>query len=260
MILGSIRFGANTSWIEPVGKTIDETINFPWEKDNQFIDIALTGLEYAVKRLKNKCYVYLSGYHSPLELAFILRGSDFFLDIYNCPEKVHVLIRRCDEALKWVYQIIEKNVKSENNGIIAGYLWMGKGLPFLSDDAAGLLSPQHYREFGVPYTDEVFRRFGGGFLHLHTQAYHQMENVSNMGHLIMYNWRPDPGTSEAITILDTLIDGARRKIVLIIADAESIRRNILLLAQGRFFLLCYCRNRIEQESIVNFVREKAPIE
>ena len=260
MILGSLRFGANTSWIEPVGKTIEETINFPWKKDNEFIDIALTGLQYATKRMKNKCYVYLSGYHSPLELAFILRGSEFFLDVYECPDKVHTLIKRCDEALKWVYQLIENNVKNENYGNIAGFLWMERCLSFLSEDAAGLLSPQHYKEFGVPYTNEVFKRFGGGFLHVHTQSYHQMENISSIEYLTTYNWRPDPNTPEAISILDKLLDGAKKKIVVIVATPRAIQEKIEILSQGRFFLLCYCKDKNEQQSIVNFVKKMAPIE
>ncbi len=259
MITGSLKFGANTSWIEPIGKNIDETIDFPWKKENQYIDIALKGLDYATKRMKNKCYVYLSGYHSPLELAFILRGSDFFIDVYNCPEKVHALIKRCDLALKWVYQLIEDSVKDENPGVVAALMWMEKGLAFLSDDAAGLLSPAHYKEFGVPYTDKVFERHGGGFLHVHTQAYHQMHNISNMEHLTIYNWRPDPNTPEAITIVERLIEGAKKKIVAIVADPDSIREKISILSQGRFFLLCLCRNKQEQYDIVSFVKENTPI-
>ncbi|MCM8759112.1 MAG: hypothetical protein NC906_04990 [Candidatus Omnitrophica bacterium] len=259
MITGSLKFGADTSWIEPVGKNIDETIDFPWKKENQFIDIALQGLDYATKRMKNKCYVYLSGYHSPLELAFMLRGSDFFIDIYNNPEKVHVLIKRCDQALKWVYELIEKNVRSENYGVVAGFLWMEKGIAFLSDDAAGLLSPAHYREFGVPYTDGVFKRHSGGFLHVHTQAYHQMENISNMKYLTIHNWRPDPNTPEAINIVDRLLEGAKKKIVAIVADPDSIKKKISILSQGRFFLLCPCKERSQQYDIVSFVRENAPI-
>ncbi|MCM8805748.1 MAG: hypothetical protein NC825_03340 [Candidatus Omnitrophica bacterium] len=259
MILGSLRFGANTSWIEPVGKSIDETINFPWKKNNHIIDIALQGMEYSTKRMKNKSYVYLSGYHSPLELAFILRGSDFFMDIYLHPEKVHQLIRRCDEALKWVYELIELNVKKENYGEIAGYLWMEKGLSFLSEDAAGLMSPAHYQKFGVPYTNGVFKRHGGGFLHVHTQAYHQMKNISNIEHLTMYNWRPDPNTPEAIDIIDKLFYGATKKIVMIVASPEKIVEKINILSQGRFFILCECQDRKQQEFIVNLIKEKAPI-
>ncbi|MCM8764844.1 MAG: hypothetical protein NC830_05775 [Candidatus Omnitrophica bacterium] len=260
MITGSLKFGADTSWIEPIGKTIDETIEFPWKKDNQYIDIALAGMEYATKRMKNKCYVYLSGYHSPLELAFIFRGSEFFLDIYNFPEKVHALIKRCDETLRSVYELIGKNIQRQNYGVIAAHLWMERGLEFLSDDAAGLLSPRHYAEFGAPYTDAVFERFGGGFLHIHTQAYHQMKNISDMKHLTIYNWRPDPNTPQAIDILDELIYGAEKKIVMIVADAESIQKKADILSQGRFFLLCECKNKAEQDFIINFVKEKLPIE
>ncbi|MCX7705995.1 MAG: hypothetical protein N2115_07060, partial [bacterium] len=201
----------------------------------------------------------INGYHSPLELAFILRGSDFFLDVYNCPDKVHTLIKRCDEALKWVYDLIENNVKNENCGIVAGFLWMEKGLPFLSDDAAGLLSPAHYKEFGVPYTDGVFERHSGGFLHIHTQAYHQMDNISNMEHLTIYNWRPDPNTPDAISIIEKLLEGARKRIVAIVADPASIKQKIGVLSQGRFFLLSLCKNKQDQCDIVSFVKEKAPI-
>jgi hypothetical protein len=110
------------------------------------------------------------------------------------PDGVHALLRRCDEALMWLYRLIEARVEKEEYGSLAHSLWLERGVPFLSDDSAGLLSPAMYAEFGAPYTDAMLARFGGGFLHFHTMAYHQQENLCRMRALTMYNWRQDPNT------------------------------------------------------------------
>ena len=259
MILGKIRYGANTSWIEPAGKTLDEAIQFKFEERSTIFNYAIEGLQYATERLANKAYVYLEGYHTPLELAMILRGGNFCLDLYLQPEKMHHLIRRCDEVLCKIYREIDRIVQSPNYGKLAALLWMEQCIPFLSEDAAGLISPVHYREFGIPYTEKMFERFGGGFLHAHTQAYHQMENFSSMKSLTIYNWRPDPNTMEACDILPQLSPGAQKKIVAIVISPEKIRRNIRILSEGRYFLLTFCENRRQQKDIVEFVKEHAPI-
>ena len=52
----------------------------------------------------------------------------------------------------------------------------GFGGVCISDDDCGLMSPQMYREFVVPYNSRVFRAFGGGTLHFCGSAEHQIEN------------------------------------------------------------------------------------
>jgi len=86
------------------------------------------------------------------------------------------------------------------------------------------------------------------------------KNISSIEYLTTYNWRPDPNTPEAISILDKLLDGAKKKIVVIVATPRAIQEKIEILSQGRFFLLCYCKDKNEQQSIVNFVKKMAPIE
>lgn len=259
MLLGALEFGANTSWTHPVGATLDEAIDFPWGTENRWIDLVVAGLNYMSKRLRGKCFVFFEGRHAPLEWAAAVRGSGLYLDLAVEPEKVHRLLRRCDEALTWVYDVMDSRVERHEYGALAHSLWMERCVAFLSDDSAGLISPAAYAEFGAPYTDAMFARYGGGFLHIHTQAYHQMANLNAMEHLTMYNWRQDPNTRCPADILEQLLPGAQKKIVMIVLTPEEIRRNAHLLSQGRFLIYTRCTTEREQRGIIDFVKTALPI-
>jgi hypothetical protein len=259
MLLGDMQFGANTSWTPEVGTTLDEALEFPWGRETAWIDRVVTALNEMAARLAGKCYVFLEGYHTPLEWASMVRGSALYLELSTEPEKVHALLRRSDDALMWLYRLLEARVKKAEYGALAHSLWMERGLPFLSDDSAGLMSPAHYAEFGAPYTNAMLQRFGGGFLHFHTCAYHQMDNLSAMDGLTMYNWRQDPNTPKPEDILPRLLPGARAKIVMMSLTPAQIRDKIEFLSQGRFLIYTRCADRREQESIIGFVRDHAPI-
>ena len=259
MLLGDLRFGANTSWTPEIGQSLDEALAFPWGRDTIWIDRVVQALTMMAERLAGRCYLFLEGYHAPLEWAALVRGSGLYLDMATEPEKVHALLRRADDALMWLYTLIEERVHKTEYGALAHSLWMERGLPFLSDDSAGLLSPAHYAEFGAAYTDAMLARFGGGFLHFHTLAYHQMANLSAMRALTMYNWRQDPKTPQPEEILADLLPGAQAKIVMLGLTPAQIREKIDILSQGRFLLYTRCADRREQEAIVQFIHDRAPI-
>lgn len=259
MLLGDIEFGSNTSWTHSVGNSFDEALEFAWGKENVWIDRVVECLQYMADRMRGKCYTFLEGYHTPLEWATAVRGSELYLEIITAPDKTHALIRRCDEALMWLYHLLAERVSKNEYGALAHSLWMERCVAFLSDDSAGNMSPKHYAEFGVPYTDAMFGRFGGGFLHFHTQAYHQMENLSHMKNLTAYNWRPDPKIPLPAEILKKLLPGAKTKIVLVAMTPQEIRDKIGILAQGRFIIYTTVRDRAEQGEIIQLIHEKAPI-
>jgi len=259
MITGNLTFSSNTSWITEIKKTLDDVINFTWGKENEWFDLVLSNLNYAAQRMKGKAFCALEGYHSPLEFASIIRGSDLYLDIYTAPEKVHQLLKNSKKALLWLYKKIDMNFYHYNPGVLAYHMWLDKGLNFLSDDAAGLISAEHYREFGLPYTDSILEYYCGGFLHVHTQAYHQIDNLRNMKSLTLYNWRQDPNSIKPVEILVDIAEKSG-KIVSIYMTPNEIKANINILAKGRFIILTDCQDLKEQNTIIDLINNKAPIE
>lgn len=259
MLFDNVIFGSNTSWVPEIGNSLEETIDFRWKNETRWFDIVIENLNYAAERMRGKAFCFLEGYHSPLEFASVIRGSGLYLELYTKAEKVHALLRKCDEVLMGLYNRIDKHFIHYNPGVVATHMWMEEGLNFLSDDAAGCISPEFYREFGLPYTDRIFERFKGGFLHIHTQAYHQAGNLCDMKNLTLYNWRQDPNTKRPVEVLDKIAKSAGDKIVSISMSPEEIRKNIDIIAQGKFIIHAGCENSKEQMEIIDLIHQKAPI-
>jgi hypothetical protein len=75
----------------------------------------------------------------------------------------------------------------------------------------------------------------------------------------MYNWRQDPNTPQPEDILPRLLPGAQAKIVMLGLTPAQIREKIGILSQGRFLIYARCRDRDEQEQVVRFIHDQAPI-
>lgn len=116
----------------------------------------------------------------PFTTALTLVGpSDFFIWLYEYPNHVHVLMDICTEAfIQWV-KTQKREIGEERgrycfpHGII---LPKEFGTVWLCDDDCVAISPEHYREFVVPYNSRIFKEFGGGTLHFCGSAEYQLEN------------------------------------------------------------------------------------
>lgn len=257
MLLGQVTFSPDTSWVEPLGLELEQIAELDWQSDNRWWEVVLQSLVYLHEQLADRAFVFLEGYHGPLEFLEMLRGSMLYLDLMTDPEAVHAALQHCDQALTQAYRRIEAEAPSPLPGKLARTLWMPDALPFLSDDSNVLVSAEHYAEFGKPYDNAMFERFGGGFLHVHTSASHQRDNLMDMDALTIFHWRQDPKTPRPIEDLDALMPAAKRKIVMISATADEIRQHIDRLAEGRLFVQVDCRDQAEMNEIVELVRQRA---
>lgn len=91
----------------------------------------------------------------PVTTAVMLRGQDFFTDIYDEPEKVHMLLSIITEASLDIRKQIEAAT-----GLEMTVTW-------IYDDYAGMLSPSQYEEFAIPYYKRIYSDYGrfGRILH-----------------------------------------------------------------------------------------------
>ena len=99
-----------------------------------------------------------TGTQGPFTTAVLLRGNDIFLDIYEAPGLVHGFLQTIAES-----SIRLRELTHEINGTHAtsaiGY----------SDDYGGLLSPEHYQEFVLPYLLQIADHFAATTLTIHAE-------------------------------------------------------------------------------------------
>ncbi len=86
------------------------------------------------------------GIEGPITSAKLLRGEDFFTDLYAAPRAAHALLEIMSESF---VRFVRENRRRQGLPETGG----GVGI---ADDFAGLISPQMWPEFVVPYYRHIY--------------------------------------------------------------------------------------------------------
>lgn len=129
-----------------------------------------------------------SGQEGPITSAVLLRGDQFFLDVLDEPEVAHHLLGVVTQTyISFVRHARRLNGQEEGGG--AG----------IADDMAGMLSPNLWPEFVVPYWERIYQELGPGRRSVHTELLHP-------GHLRFLSEMQinayDPGNDQYLEVTD----------------------------------------------------------
>ena len=99
-----------------------------------------------------------AGLEGPVTTAKLVRGQDFFVDIYTDPAAAHALLEIATESyIQFCKQVMDHQGRSY--GESAG----------ICDDFSGLLSPAMYAEFAQPYHQRIYEELGKKHRSLHSE-------------------------------------------------------------------------------------------
>jgi len=104
------------------------------------------------------------GYQGPVTSAVLMRGQDFFTDIYENPEAAKELLGLLTESILAFGRFLDR-VNSITRGKDAG--------AGVSDDFAAFLPPGLLDEFVVPYWSRIYEFGGKGPRGLHCEGFHR---------------------------------------------------------------------------------------
>ena len=101
---------------------------------------------------------------SPYDLAFMLRGEQLILDMYDNPHAVHLLMRKTTDLFVRATRLFKKVIDESYDGyLFTNSLFSGGG--HLCEDSCILLSPELHEQFSLPYTIEALDELNGGWVH-----------------------------------------------------------------------------------------------
>ena len=155
--------------------------------------------EYFVKKTMGRLPIAVSDVQGPLDTAYMVwEPSAFMLAMYDRPKAVHHLMRLAtDLAIDYV----KEQRRLSPRFIPCHYppLWLpdGKGIA-VSDDGMAVISAELYREFCLPYMNEISDAFGGLFLHSCGGFAHQFANIERIDNLRGINFGVTETPFEAV--------------------------------------------------------------
>lgn len=151
--------------VRPIYKSIDEGIEALKEEvdfSNNYLFKHYLGMwEYLKKEFPDE-KVYFSGFgwEGPITTSVLLRGTDFYMDILEFPEKAKKFLSLVTESIiKFVYFTKKINSQPPVNSEGAG----------LCDDLSSLVSPSLWDEFVIPYWEKYYRGLTTGKRTIHVE-------------------------------------------------------------------------------------------
>ncbi|HJX60949.1 MAG TPA: uroporphyrinogen decarboxylase family protein [Dehalococcoidia bacterium] len=183
-----VRYFDHTSpWVEPVIRAEDPPekvydLPRPSVTDGQ-LGAILEYTDYFVAEAGGRYPIstYLQG---PMDMAYLVWDSSaFMLAMYSNPKEVHHLLRLVtDLNIAFI-----KELRARSPQFFACHcppLWLpeGRGIS-ISEDCSAVLSPKLWREFSLPYVNEMSEEFGGVVIHSCGNFQHQFDNLAQVHNL-----------------------------------------------------------------------------
>jgi len=189
-------FGVKIDWpqnspamIHPVDTKSVKGPADPW-KDG-LMPKALEEYEYMLKNIPShyrEKYEYLNGWAislGPVDMAALTVGYGVLFDkFYTDPGEVHRLLEITTET-------VIRYVKAQEKigGKLKRYI--------IADDASGLMSLDHFREFVLPYMKRIFSTFSYaiGIFHCDSNTSHLLDSIPDIG-MDIFNFGPEVNIEE----------------------------------------------------------------
>jgi len=155
--------------------------------------------DYFVAQTGGRYPVAMTDLQGPLDTAYLVwEPSAFMVAMYTNPREVHHLMRL-------VTDLIIRYVKAQRSRspefLPCHYppLWLpdGRGIA-ISDDGLAVLSPALYRDFCLPYVNELSEEFGGVMIHSCGNFLHQFDNLEQVHNLRGINFGVTETPFEAV--------------------------------------------------------------
>jgi hypothetical protein len=128
--------------------------------------------------------VAMTDLQGPLDTAYLVwESSTFMLAMYTNPKEVHYLMRLVTDL---IIRYVKAQRERSPEFLPCHYppLWLpdGRGIA-ISDDGLAVISPKLYREFCLPYVNELSEEFGGVMIHSCGNFVHQFDNLERVHNL-----------------------------------------------------------------------------
>jgi uroporphyrinogen-III decarboxylase len=136
---------------------------------------------YFVERTSGRYPIALTDMQGPLDTAYLVWDPcSFMTAMYTHPREVHHLMRLVtDLTIRFVREQRARSPEFIPCHHPALYLPDGEGLA-ISEDVLAVIGADLYREFALPYNNELSEEFGGLFIHSCGSFVHQFDNLARI--------------------------------------------------------------------------------
>ena len=168
MLGGEIEFGDVTSWVHPIINSLEETDKIKFDRNSEYLKKLEELTDYALERCDHQYMVGYTDIHPSLDCLDALRGTTALcLDMYDEPEKLHVMIEKCYAPFGEIMTRMHDKLKTKKQLSVS---WMNipsyEIMHIPSCDLGAMISKQSFNEFALPYIKKEVKQCAHNVFHL----------------------------------------------------------------------------------------------
>jgi Uroporphyrinogen decarboxylase (URO-D) len=249
-----LSFTENTSYIAPALERLEDMDAIDLTQERFWARVFVAAASYLSRRSEGRFLVGVYPNPSPMDVANLLRGNGIFTDLFEQPDLFRRFLERCLNAAVVNMQRIARATHNTGGGCMAFGRWIPHGAVLL-EDAADLISPRTYREFGMPYTQRMIDAMGGAYLHHHSLGQQQFANIAGLRGLYVEQISSDPGCRRPVTYVEEVYRHVGGMAIDLEVTPEEVYEHIAQLQKGKVILSVHTATRAEAVQLVRFVQQ-----
>ena len=169
-------------FIHPIANTLDEALAIE-PGENEDVANAVSIYRQVCERLGRDDICFKTpDFQGVLNTAgLILKQEELFMDMHGQPDKVHRFLERvCDTNIAMMHSLRQQIGRTDGN--IWPYVWLPHDVGvMITEDMMPLLSPDQFKQFGLPYLKRISDEFGGVFIHCCGEWGRHAKNIAESG-------------------------------------------------------------------------------
>jgi hypothetical protein len=213
-----------------------------FDKTNTYYTLQLDYLRYLKERSRGKFGFTEMLPIDGMNFLDCVRGGAAYTDVYDHPREVDELLDFASDLNVRFVKDQREIIETYKGGRFSPYaLWTPAKSVFISVDAYGQCGPEVFERHGRKYVQRLIDEFGGGWLHVHSDAKRLLPNYVTMKGLIaigLEDWIKPP---RALDHLDEIVEitgdiplmiNVTREELLGKIESRTLRGNILYWVSG----------------------------
>lgn len=261
---GDVIFEDSTTYTTgPIIETWDDFDNLKFSLDNKWVSYALEFWHGAESEYAEGIAVTPNVFRSPLDLANDIRGNDLFLNLYDYPENVEILLNLCADSIIELDKIFRSEIRilRESPGGVWGVALPSSGMIFLNGDTIDLIREDMCCRFNNPSVEKLINYAGSLYFHHHSIGVSRAYSVSQTKGTMIQEILQDPNGPKLLESIDDKLISASLETPIDfgvnLLESPNLDEILERLRIGRFFIHIATETLSDCQRIIEKIREYA---
>jgi len=141
-----------------------------WQPDGRLAEAGLLPrcrefIAYYRSKLPEHVHIYLADTQGVFDQAHLMRGNDFFIDLYDAPEFIDRLLDKCLTLYVEGSRLMKQWIGEADGQGYHGGIYLDRAAVRSCEDTTTLVSPAHIEALVLPRLQRSLAAFGGGWVH-----------------------------------------------------------------------------------------------